>query len=292
MTSTFLSIDAPALITAILTAVLCAVCGTFLVARKEAMMTDTLSHSVLTGLVGAYLIFGTLHPAAMFLGALATCLSAGAMVFALQRYAGLSPAAAMGTVFTSLFALGLVLLEKFVGGDVHLDAHHALYGALELLYWAPPHDITALPRAIKTLLVVGGITALTMPLLFSPLKASSFDAVFARSVGFRPALAYAALLLLTILTAVAAFDAVGVVLVIALFVCPPAAARLYTNDLKTMMGVAIIIGICAAIAGYSIAAFVPPLLGFDHALSAGGMIAAVCGVILGGTIAIKSRAVV
>jgi manganese/zinc/iron transport system permease protein len=284
MHNTLLSIDLPALLTATLAAILCAICGTFLVARKEAMMTDTLSHAILPGLAGAYILFGTLHPLAMFSGALTSCLIASGLIFILQQFARIPPAAAMGIVFTALFALGLVLLEKFVGSKVHLDAHHALYGALELIYWPAPHDFKTLPSIIKSLATLVILALMIISLIFTPLKYASFDAVFAKTIGLPVKLTYILLLLLTTLTAVACFDAVGVVLVVALFICPPATARLFTHDLTHMIKLAVLIGIGNAIAGYMIAGFLPPALGFPYALSAGGMIATICGVTLMGAI--------
>lgn len=285
----FLSIDLPAMITAILAAVLCAISGTFLVARKEAMMTDTLSHCVLPGLVIAFILTGTLHPAVMFIGALAACLCGAGLIALLQRVTSIKPAAAMGLVFTTLFALGIVLLEKYVGSKVHLDAQHALYGALELSYWPAPYTWAGLPATIKTLSGILLLTLITMPFLYPHLKLTSFDPVFARTCRVRPEISYIALLILTVLAAVACFDAVGVVLVIALFVCPAATARLYTHDLHIMMGIAVLIGIFMAIAGYVLAAFAPPFFGFGHSLSASGMIAVTCGLCLGGSIIYKAK---
>ncbi len=78
----------------------------------------------------------------------------------------------------------------------------------------------------------------------------------------------------------AAFDAVGSIIVIAMFICPPAAARLMTNRLEFQVGWSVAFAVISAVFGYVLAGYGPLWLGASDAVSAAGMIATVSGVIL------------
>jgi manganese/zinc/iron transport system permease protein len=89
------------------------------------------------------------------------------------------------------------------------------------------------------------------------------------------------LMLITALAAVAAFDSVGSIIVIAMFICPPAAARLMTNKLLYQIWWSVAFATLSAILGYILAGYGPLWFGAENALSAAGMIAVVSGIILG-----------
>jgi manganese/zinc/iron transport system permease protein len=143
-------------------------------------------------------------------------------------------------------------------------------GALKTL---PPE----LPRMAVTLLVVAGFTWL----FWRPLKLSTFDEGFARTLGLPTGLIGLALVIVAAIAAVAAFDAVGSIIVIAMFICPPAAARLMTDRLEAQIWWSVGFATLSAILGYVLAGYGPVWLGFENAVSAAGMIATVSGVILG-----------
>ena len=281
MSELFWSIDLPALLIAVLAALACSLPGSFLVLRREAMMADSLSHVVLPGLALAFIFTGSLGAPVMFTGALLACLAATLLIKFLREYAGIESGAAMGIAFTSLFALGLVLLEMGVGNRVHLDAHHALYGGLELSYWPTPYRWDNIPHAIMTLGLLNIASLAFIWLCLKELTLASFDSVYAQSIGLPRSLISAALMVLVALSAVACFEAVGSVLVIALFICPPAAARLFCDRIHTQLILSAIIAVLMAVGGYAAAVFLPALAGYEHALSAAGMIAVTGGVILG-----------
>ena len=104
----------------------------------------------------------------------------------------------------------------------------------------------------------------------------------AAALGFAPAVLHYALMGLVSLTAVAAFDAVGSIIVIAMFICPPAAARLMTDRLERQVAWSVVFAILSAVLGYVLAGYGPLWLGGNEALSAAGMIATVSGLILAG----------
>jgi len=89
-----------------------------------------------------------------------------------------------------------------------------------------------------------------------------------------------ALVIVAALAAVAAFDAVGSIIVIAMFICPPAAARLMTNALGVQVAWSVVFATLSAVLGYVFAGYGPLWLGADNAVSAAGMIASVSGLIL------------
>jgi manganese/zinc/iron transport system permease protein len=279
MAETFWTIDFPALLVAILASILCSLLGSFLVLRKQAMMGDTLSHVILPGLALAFIFSGDMHIGVMMMGALGACLTAVLAIRFLQTIGRIEPGAAMGIVFTVMFACGIVLLETKVGSRVHLDAHHALYGGLELTYWPAPLSWETMPPQIKTL---GGLLFCTVALifwLFKELLLSSFDPLFAHTQGLSPIWVSVLLMVLVALAAVACFEAVGSILVIALFICPAAAARMISDNLKRQLWLSAAFGASSALLGYILASFLPIILGSEHALSAGGMIALSAGAI-------------
>lgn len=283
MSELFLQIDLPALLIAAMAAVICSLCGAFLVLRRQALMSDALSHVVLPGIVTGYLISGTLAALPMLLGALGACLVAVALMAVIRQVRIIEPGAVMGIVFTSLFALGVLLLEQKVGGRVHLDAHHALYGALELTYW--PGIFTAsmwqtIPADMPLLFFVMLAVTLSVLLFYKELKLTTFDPLLARGQGLRPEWVSAGLLALSAVGCVAAFQAVGSILVIALFICPAACARLLTSSLSGYLGCSVASALLMALVGYGLAATAPLWLGVPAALSAAGMMAVTGGLMV------------
>ena len=96
----------------------------------------------------------------------------------------------------------------------------------------------------------------------------------------RPPLISFGLVITAAVAAVAAFDAVGSIIVIAMFICPPAAARLMTDSLTVQIWWSVVFAALSAVLGYVLAGYGPLWVGATHAVSAAGMIAVVSGVIL------------
>ncbi len=278
MDSQFMWLDLPALLIAMLSAACCSTLGNFLVLKKQAMMGDALSHCVLPGLVVGYLLSGSLAPPVMLAGAGGACLLAVLCVKGLEIYGRVPSSAALAIILSSFFALGVFLLETQVGGRVHLDTQHALYGALELIYWPDAPRFSTMPMPIKMLGVICALVALGTALLFKEIQLVLFDQEFADVGGFRPKLISTLILSAVAMALVACFDVVGVILVIALLICPAACARMFCDNLKTQIVSSVVIGVSAAVLGYFLAAKVPLWLGMEHSLGAAGMIAVVLGI--------------
>ena len=134
----FVAIDLPAMLAALLALVACGTLGNWLVLRKETMTGDAIAHAVLPGLVAGYLIAGTHSAPAMFAGAAAAGVAAILLAGWVRRRTRLEPGAALGTVFTAFFAIGVTLLETGGARQVDLDPGCVLFGALETVFVVPP----------------------------------------------------------------------------------------------------------------------------------------------------------
>jgi manganese/zinc/iron transport system permease protein len=286
----FVQFSLTPIVIGVLAAIACALPGNFLILRRQALIGDAISHVVLPGIVVAFLVTGTLAAIPMLLGAGAAALVAVILIEAIKRLGGIEPGAAMGVVFTALFAGGVLLLEQSDTSRVHLDVEHALMGNLETLIWLradgwgsliDPAALSALPPELPRMAVVAVMIAALTLVFWRPLKLSTFDEGFARAIGLPVGAIGLALVIAAAIAAVAAFDAVGSIIVIAMFICPPAAARLMTNSLAAQVWWSVALATLSAVLGYVLAGYGPIWLGFDHSVSAAGMIATVSGVILG-----------
>jgi len=125
----------------VLAALGCGLLGNFLVLRRLSLMGDAISHSVLPGLVIAFLVTSSRGSLAMFIGATVAGLATVVLVEAVKRLGRVESGAAMGVVFSVLFALGVLLIEVASARGVDLDADCVLHGQLETLVWfsAPDH---------------------------------------------------------------------------------------------------------------------------------------------------------
>jgi manganese/zinc/iron transport system permease protein len=290
MGADFVQLSLTPLLIGILAAVACALPGNFLILRRQALIGDAISHVVLPGIVVAFLITGTISTWPMMLGAGGAAIAAVIMIEAIKRLGRIEPGAAMGVTFTTLFAFGVLLLEQSDTSTVHLDVQHALYGNLESLIWfaaddwsslADPAALAELPPELGRIALVTVIIIAGMALFWRPLKISTFDEAFANAVGIPTGALSFGLVVAAAIAAVAAFDAVGSIIVIAMFICPPAAARLMTSRLERQIAWSVLFATVSAILGYVFAGYGPLWFGAENAVSAAGMIATVSGIILG-----------
>ena len=284
----FLAVDLPALVTTILAALSCGLIGNFLVLRRQALMGDAFSHVVFPGIVAGYLIAGVLAPLPILLGATAAAVIAAILIEVIHRAGRIEPGAAMGVVLTVMFAAGIVALEQSGASNVHLDAEHALFGNLEATLWLgvsgwsdllDPSVLATLPRQIVLLAVIAFCIALGIAVFFKEISIMTFDPGLAALLGLPVRTASLVLVSVTAVAAVAAFEAVGSILVIAMFVCPVATARLLTDRLFPQLWISAAAAVIAGLTGYGAAAFGPRLWGSSDSLSAAGMIAVTAGLL-------------
>lgn len=239
---------------AIVVAAACALPGVFLVLRRMAMMSDAISHSVLLGIVLAFFVVENLSSPFLVAGAALTGLATVVLVEVLQRTGRVREDAAIGLVFPLLFSVGVILISRYAG-NVHLDVDAVLLGELA---FAPFRrfiigDYDFGPQALILMSIVLLLNALFVAVFYKELKLSTFDPALAATLGFAPVALHYALMSSVSVTAVAAFDAVGSILVVALMIGPPATAYLLTDRLSTMIWLSIVIGAGASIGGYWLA---------------------------------------
>lgn len=289
----FVQLSLTPLLIGTLSAVACAIPGNFLVLRRQALLGDAISHVVLPGIVAAFLVTGRVSTWPMMIGATISAVLAVLLIEGVKRFGRVEPGAAMGVIFTTMFAGGVILLEQTGARSVHLDVEHALYGNLESLVWLDadgwsslldPAALGGLPPALPRLFVVVILVVAFHVVFWRALRIATFDEAFAHMIGVPVRSVAFGLIVLVAVTAVAAFDAVGAIIVIAMFVCPPAAARLMTNNLAVQVAWSIAFAVISAIGGFLLAAELPRLFGSEHAVSAAGSIATLSGVILGLTV--------
>jgi len=247
----------------------CALVGTLLVVRRMSLLGDAISHAVLPGIVVAVLAGGRLGGPIVLAGATATALATVWLTRSLAGRRGLAEDAAAGIVFTTLFAVGVVLVSA-LASRVDLDASCVLHGILELV----PFDTVRLmgcdiPRAFLTGAIV--LAALAAAALFTWKEQlfAAFDTDAARAAGMPVGLATMGLLAATSLATVASFEAVGAILVVAMLVVPAATAELLVHRLHWMAFVAMLIAVVASCLGYVAA--------WHFNTSAAGMIAVMLG---------------
>ncbi len=229
------------------TNVACALVGCFLVLRRMSMMGDAISHAVLPGLVIAFLFSGSTSILPLFVGAVVCGLLTTFLTQTLHQYARVPSDASMGVVFTSMFALGVVLVKKFVSG-LHFDVACVYEGTLELVSLATP--IAGLPRPLFTTLIVLLLNLAVLILLWKEFKLSSFDPALATTMGISATAMHYLLMTLVAVTAVASFEAVGTILVVAMLIVPAATAHLLTDRLAVMVAIASAVGVASSVLGY------------------------------------------
>ncbi len=289
MGADFVMLELTPLLIGALASVACALLGNFLILRRQALIGDAVSHVVLPGIVCAFLATGSVDAGPMLAGAAAAAIVAVGLIEVVRRAGRIEPGAAMGVVFTTLFAAGVLLLEQSDTRSVHLDVEHALYGNLESLVWfaaegwrslLDPAALSELPPQLPRLGLMLMAVVLFMILCWKELVIGTFDSAFAKSIGARPGAVGFALIVMVAAVAVMAFDAVGSIIVIAMFICPPAVARLMTDRLVPQIGWSVGFALLSALLGYVLAAHAPLWLGARSSVSAAGMIATVAGLIL------------
>ncbi|MEM6553323.1 MAG: metal ABC transporter permease [Planctomycetota bacterium] len=264
------------LLAALLATATCGLLGNFLVLRQQSLMGDAISHAVLPGLVIAFIITSSRNPLLMFGGAAIAGLVTVVLIEAVKKLGRVEPGAAMGVVFSIMFALGVLLIEQAAARSVELHADCVLYGQLETLAWftAPPtllgvfqltpaEFFAAVPRQVWTLAVMAALALGFVLFFFKELRIAAFDPGLATAQGISAGLMHYLLMAFVAAATVAAFEAVGSILVIAMLIAPAATARLLTDRLAPQITVSLLAAAVAATLGYLAATTIPLQL---HAL--------------------------
>ena len=221
-----------ALLAAIIVGVVCSVLGTYIVLRGMAFFGDALAHTILPGVVVAFLLGWPLAIGALIMGVL-TALGIGA----LTSRGTLKEDTAIGVTFAGFFALGVAMLSAT--GNYAVDLAHFLFGNL----------LGVSTTDLWVTFLLGGFVLLVIFLFYKEFLVISFDPVLATTLRLPTTFLRYLLLVLIAVTIVVALQVVGIALMLAMLVTPAAAASLLTRRLPAMMAVAALIGGASGVIG-------------------------------------------
>lgn len=228
----------------------CGLVGCYLVLRRMSLLGDAISHAILPGLALAFMFTHSRDPASMLLGALVVGVLTAVLSTGLNRWGRVPEDAAMGVVFTTLFAIGVVLITR-VARDVDLDPGCVLYGLIEFA----PFDTVRLagatiPRSFVWLAAILAVNTTLIVVFYKELKIVCFDPFLATTMGISATLVHYTLMTAVAGTAVASFESVGSILVVAMLVAPGATAHLLTDRLSRMLWLSALLASLSAVLGY------------------------------------------
>ena len=221
-----------ALVASVIVGVVCAIIGCYIVLRSMAFLGDALAHSILPGVAVAYLVGVNL-----LAGALVAGLLVAIGISFVSRAGTIKEDTAIGIFFAAALALGVVLISTM--RTYAVDLTHVLFG-----------NVLGVTNA--DLWFSGGLAIMVLALvlfLYKKLLVVSFDAILGRTLGLNIHGLRTGLFLMLAATIVVALRTVGVALVAAMLVTPPAAAYLLTRRLPVMMLVSAAIGVISSVAG-------------------------------------------
>lgn len=212
----------------------CGLVGNYLILRRMALVGDAISHSVLPGLAIGFLLANSRNSGVMFLGALGAGIVTTFIIELIHRKSRVKQDAAIGITFSSLFAIGVIIISVFAS-KVDLDQDCVLYGEIGNVPIAFPYvkigDWIVGPPPVVRMGAVAIVVAILIALFYKELLISSFDPGLAMSVGINASLIHYALMAALSVVVVSAFESVGAILVIAMLVLPGATASLLSHRL-------------------------------------------------------------
>ncbi|NLE11849.1 MAG: metal ABC transporter permease [Actinobacteria bacterium] len=245
-----------ALVASIIVGVVCAIIGCYIVLRSMAFLGDALAHAILPGVAVAYLAGANLLAGALIAGVI---VAVG--ISYVSRAGTIKEDTAIGIFFAAALALGVVLISTM---DTYaVDLTHVLFGNVL--------GVSAVDLWITAGLAVAVLVAIA--LLYKRLLVVSFDPILGQTLGLRTNLLRTGLFLMLAATIVVSLRTVGVALVAAMLVTPPAAAYLLTRRLPAMMAVSALIGIVSAIGGLYVSYYL-------NVASGGAMVLVATGIFL------------
>ena len=257
----------------------CGMIGNYLILRRMALVGDAISHSVLPGLAIAFLLSHSLNTVPMFIGALGAGIVTTVMIELIHKKTRVKQDSAIGITFSTLFAIGVILISFGQTDAVHLDAECVLYGeigyvplvlvqtelgpgALSVVKNIPVLNsemflngnlLTIAPPSVIRMAAVTGITLLLIVVFYKELLVTSFDSGLSSSLGINSTVVHYALMGMLSVIIVSAFEAVGAILVIAMLILPGATASLLAYRLPPMFGITVIHAALSAVGGIHLA---------------------------------------
>lgn len=225
-----------ALVAAVMVGISCGLIGTYIMLRRLSLIGDALAHAVLPGVVIGFMIAGK-SPLTLFFGALAAGVLTSMLISFVERNSKIKEDTSIGIIFTGAFALGILLVSQLK--QVHIDLSSYLFG-----------DVLGVSNSdliLSSIITISII--LSVVLFYKQLLVTSFDPTMAHIIGISTAIVHYFLMTLLSMSIVAGLQSVGVILIIAMLITPPATAFLLTDKLKNLLVLSCIFGITSSVTG-------------------------------------------
>lgn len=220
-----------ALVTSVMVGIICGVIGCFIILRGMSLMGDAISHAVLPGVAISYLLGIN-----FFIGAVATGLLTALGIGFVSQNSRIKNDTAIGILFTSAFALGIILISFLRSSS---DLYHILFGNV----------LAVRPSDMWMTLAIGLLVLVAIFLFYKELLVTSFDPTMAAAYGLSTRLIHYLLMTMLTLVTVASLQTVGIILVVAMLITPAATAYLLTNRLSRMIFLSAGLGTISSVIG-------------------------------------------
>jgi len=227
-----------ALISSCIVGLMCGALGCFIVLRNMALIGDALSHAILPGIVVSFILVGY-STIGFFLGSVVAGLMSAFGITWIQRNVNTKNDAAIGIVFTAMFAIGVLGISEINSKGVHLDLKDFLFGSM-------------LGVGNEDLYLIGAIgiyVLLSIITFYRYLFVTTFQPVIAETMGISVKMMHYFLMLMLSFVVVASLKAVGVILVVAMLITPASTALLLSDKLKSVLIIASLLGLLSAVLG-------------------------------------------
>lgn len=228
-----------ALLSSSLVGITCGLLGSFVVLRNMALIGDALSHSVLPGVVVAYAVIGG-GAVGIFMGSVVAGLLTAILITWIQGNVNTKNDAAIGIVFTTMFALGVMgisTLNRQPGA--HIDLKHYLLGTV----------MGVSNEDIYLLLAISIYVVISLVVFYRYLFITTFQPVIAKTMGISVRMIHYFLMLLLSIVIVASIKSVGIILVVAMLITPASTALLLSNKLRNVLLISAFLGFLSAVTG-------------------------------------------
>ena len=257
----------------------CGLIGNYLILRRMALVGDAISHSILPGLAIAFLFSQSLKTLPMFVGALTAGIVTTVLIELIHKKTRVKQDAAIGITFSTLFAIGVIIISFGQTDSVHLDAECVLYGEIAFVgldlfqtslgentlsivkripglnseIFLNGNTLTVAPPSVIRMAIVTAVTLLLILVFYKELLVTSFDSGLSSSLGINATLTHYALMGMLSVIIVSAFEAVGAILVIAMLILPGATASLLAHRLPKIFVLTLVHAVLSSIGGIHLA---------------------------------------
>ncbi|MCE7991020.1 MAG: iron chelate uptake ABC transporter family permease subunit [Roseivirga sp.] len=251
----FFSFSDPSIVAVVIGSILLtassAVVGTFTFLRKKALVGDAVAHAVLPGICLAFILSGTKNPFFLIIGAFVTGWLSLVLIDNITTRSKIKEDSAIAIILSVFFGIGILMLThiQHSGNASQTGLDSFLFGKAAAL----------VGKDLITFGIVAVILMVTVSLFFKELKLIAFDMNYAKSLGLPVKAIDLLLTTLTVLAVVTGIQAVGVILMAAMLITPAAAARFWTNDVKTMTIIAATMGAISGLIGAYVSYVAPAM---------------------------------